>query len=83
MFGALERDELEARLRKHQIAYGAINTVKEVSKHPALQRVNVPTASGPVSVVAPPVRVAGQPPHVGHVPELGEHTAAIQAEFAE
>ena len=82
VFSALERDELESRLRKHQIAYGAINTVKEVSSHPALRRVEVPTASGPVSIVAPPVEVAGQPAHIGPVPGLGEHTAAIREEFS-
>ena len=83
VFSTLERDEVEARLREHKIAYGAINTVKEVSKHPALRRVDVPTPSGPVSIVAPPVQVEGQPARIGHVPQLGEHTAAIRAEFAE
>ena len=83
VFSALEREELEARLRRHQIAYGAINSVPEVAAHPALRLVEVPTPSGPVSVVAPPVQIAGRPPRVGPVPRLGEHTAAIRAEFAE
>jgi crotonobetainyl-CoA:carnitine CoA-transferase CaiB-like acyl-CoA transferase len=82
VFSTLEREELEARLRRHKIAYGAINTVKEVSTHPALRRVEVPTPSGPVNIVAPPVQVEGQPAFIGPVPELGEHSAAIRAEFA-
>ena len=83
VFSALEREELEARLRKHQIAYGAINSVPEVAAHPALRLVEVSTPSGPVNVVAPPVQIAGRPPRVGPVPGLGEHTAAIRAEFAQ
>ncbi len=79
---ALERGELERRLREHQIAYGAINTMRELTGHPALRRIEVQTEAGVFQFPAPPVLVRGTEFHPGPVPALGEHSAAIRAEFA-
>ena len=83
VFRGLTREEAEARLRRHQIAYGAINSVPEVSRHPQLRRVPVRMAGGEYPIPAPPVRVAGGEPRLRPVPNLGEHSSAIRAEFAE
>jgi crotonobetainyl-CoA:carnitine CoA-transferase CaiB-like acyl-CoA transferase len=87
VFATLSREALEARLRAHGIAYGAINTVAELSTHPALRRATIETAAGTLRVPAPPARMRGEPSEppraLGAVPALGEHTAGIRAEFAE
>ena len=46
-------------------------------------RVSVATASGPVELVAPPARFAGDSGKLGPVPALGEHGDAIRAEFSD
>lgn len=78
----MERDTLIARLRESKIAFGEVNDIEGLSRHPALRRVEVKTVGGPVSMVAPPVSVAGEVPAPGPVPALGEHSEAIRAEFA-
>jgi crotonobetainyl-CoA:carnitine CoA-transferase CaiB-like acyl-CoA transferase len=82
VFGRVPRAELEARLRRHQIAYGAINTLRELATHGALRRVPVDTEVGPLQMVASPIRVQGLNHRVGPVPMLGVHTERIRAEFA-
>lgn len=82
-FLAVPRETLEERLRTHKIAFGAINTVPDLAKHPQLRRVTVGSAVGPIEMTASPVRCPDWPLAPGPVPALGEHTAAIRAEFTE
>ncbi|HEX9585854.1 MAG TPA: CaiB/BaiF CoA-transferase family protein [Gammaproteobacteria bacterium] len=81
VFISLDRGTLIERLRAAQIAYGEVNDVSRLSTHPALRRTEVSTPSGTVNLVAPPVRANGALPQLGSVPALGEHSAAIRAEF--
>jgi crotonobetainyl-CoA:carnitine CoA-transferase CaiB-like acyl-CoA transferase len=82
VFGALGRDEIVARLRAAGTAYGFVNEVAELARHPALRRVTVATQNGPVAIPAPPVTPAEGAASLGPVPALGEHSAVIRAEFA-
>lgn len=81
VFISMDRGTLIERLRAAQIAYGEVNDVSRLSTHPALRRTEVSTPSGTVNLVAPPVRANGALPQLGSVPALGEHSAAIRAEF--
>ena len=83
VFGRLPFDELVARLRAAGIAYGAINGLAELSRHPQLRRVTVESPSGPLEVVAPPAQVVGQEGAFGPVPTLDQHGAALRREFSE
>ncbi len=83
VFGRLPFEDLVARLRAAGIAYGAINGVAELSRHPQLRRIGIETPSGPLDVVAPPARVAGAAPGFGAVPALDRQGAALREEFAE
>ena len=83
VFTGLPRSEVEARLRQHRIAFGAINTVAGLSAHPQLRRATVNTPSGEIQLPAPPVREQGRGPALRPVPALGQHSAAIRAEFGE
>jgi crotonobetainyl-CoA:carnitine CoA-transferase CaiB-like acyl-CoA transferase len=80
-FSGLTRGEAGARLGEAGTAYGFVNEVPDLATHPALRRVTVQTPGGPASIIAPPALVNGEAPALGAVPAIGEHDAAIRAEF--
>jgi crotonobetainyl-CoA:carnitine CoA-transferase CaiB-like acyl-CoA transferase len=82
VFGGLSRDEIVARLRAAQIAYGSVNDVADFAAHPQLCTVDVETEGGTVTLVAPPARIDGADAELGPVPALDANGAAIRAEFA-
>ena len=76
-------EALSAKLLAAGIAFGRVNTVADLSRHGDLRRVSVATPTGPVSMPAPPARRRGEQVfEMGRVPALGEHSAALRAEFA-
>jgi crotonobetainyl-CoA:carnitine CoA-transferase CaiB-like acyl-CoA transferase len=77
--GRLATGELRARLGQARIAYGEVNDVPGLSRHPQLRRVTVGHESGSVDLPAPPVRTDWE--RLGSVPALDEHGGAIRAEF--
>jgi len=81
-FAPLSRDEAAARLRAAHTAYGFVNDLAALARHPVLRRVSVETPNGRVSLAAPPVLDADGARELGPVPAIGEHSAAIRAEFA-
>lgn len=80
---ALTRAEAAARLSAAGIAYGFVNEVADLAAHPALRWIEVTTPNGPVAMAAPAARFSDGPRRHGPVPALGEHAAAIRAEFAD
>ncbi len=81
-FAGLTREQAAARLHAANTAYGFVNDVAGLGRHPALRRVAVRTPAGPVSLPAPPAISSDGPAALGPVPALGAHTEAIRAEFA-
>ena len=69
-------------LDRVRIAYGRISTMLDLIEHPSATTASVATAVGAVELLAPPVIIDGRRPVLGRVPEIGEHTAAVRAEFA-
>ena len=72
------REEVIKKLGVSQIAYGSVNSVKELSEHPALVRREIRTNNGKFITVD----------HVGNskninikIPELNEHGSLIRKEF--
>ena len=82
MFGTIERDELIQRLKDAGIAFGEVNDVAGLSRHPALRRSEIGTPTGPAQIVAPPATIDGETRALGAVPEIGEQTDKIRREFA-
>ena len=80
-FATLSRADAAARLAAGAIAFGFVNDLAAVARHPALRRITVQTATGPVQVVAPPVVASDGGRSFGPVPQIGEHSKAIRAEF--
>jgi len=81
-FGRLSRDAAAAGLRAAKVAYGFVNDVPALARHPALRRTTVEVPGGTVELVAPPVILDGQAPMLGPVPGIGEHSAKIRNEFS-
>ena len=81
VFGALDERALTQRLLAADIAFARVNDPALLAVHPHLRRIEVGTPSGAVRYPAPPARDDGAPRRYGPVPALGEHSAAIRAEF--
>jgi crotonobetainyl-CoA:carnitine CoA-transferase CaiB-like acyl-CoA transferase len=81
MFASLDRDACAAKLRRANVAYGFVNDCEGLQHHPALRRVTVETEKGPIAIGAPPARLSDGARALGPVPRLGQHSAAIRAEF--
>lgn len=78
-------DHLIARLESAAIANARLRTMAEFTEHPqhtARDRWReFDSPVGPLRGLLPPVTVRGREAAMGGVPELGEHSAAIRAEF--
>jgi len=82
-FAAATGEELIARLSRAEIAFAQVNDMAALANHPHLRRVTVETQNGAVALPAPGALLAGQTRSLGPVPAVGEHTAAVLAEFNE
>ncbi len=80
-FAAHSKGDLETRLRAARIAYGNVNTLADLSAHPALRRWTIASATGDISMPAHPNAALGTPRTLS-VPELDAQGAAIREEFA-
>ncbi len=82
IFATLDAAALIDRFERAGTAWARLNGVDGLSGHTQLRRVEVQTPSGPVTLPAPPARIAGQAAFAAPVPALDEHGAAIRSEFA-
>ena len=80
--GAMTSQEFRNRLLKAAIAYGAVNSVEELSKHPALRRKDIKSSNGEiVSVPASPVQwVGNEVSQISGAPQLGAQTDPVKKE---
>lgn len=79
-FAERTRVEMETLLRSARIAYGALNDVAGLSKHPQLRRWAIASETGEIRMPAHP-NAAHAAPRSPRLPRLGEHTADIRREF--
>jgi itaconate CoA-transferase len=81
VFAQLSVSEMAARLDAAQIAYARLNSVQAFVDHPQLTARHrwrtIDSPAGPLRALLPPVTITGVEPHMGAIPALGEHTAAI------
>jgi crotonobetainyl-CoA:carnitine CoA-transferase CaiB-like acyl-CoA transferase len=82
---SMSADEVTALLDSAGIATARLRTPAEFAAHPQLSARDrwrdVHTPAGPVRALLPPVNTVGRESAMGAVPALGEHTAAVLAEF--
>ena len=82
VFATLTRAEVARRLNDAGIAFGNLNSCRDVLNHPQWRRLPVNTPGGEVRVSAPPHRIAGRAHTLGDVPAIGAHSASIRREFS-
>lgn len=80
-FARMDVDPLCELLARYDIAFGRINDLNLLARHPHLRRTTVDTPTGPVHMPAPAAIHNGKMRSYGAVPGLGEHTEKIRAEF--
>ena len=80
-FAGEGREDLAARLEAARIAYGRLSTPAEFVAHPQTRLRAVETEAGPVEVVDLGYVAEGVARAPLRAPALGEHDAALRAEF--
>ena len=80
-FAEVDLMDLKALLDTAKVAYGAVNTVAQLSEHPQLRRWPMTVAGEEIRFVAPPVKTPFDDEQFMAVPDLGQHTEAIKREF--
>lgn len=80
--GLLDSDAFQARLDHASIAWGRVSSLDDLVSHAALRRRTVVSSEGQqLDVPAHPVRGRSGTDLRAGVPALGEHSAALRAEF--
>ena len=82
VFSQYSIDEVAQKLQTAQIAFGRLNDMDVFTHHPQNQFVSVRTSAGDVQLLSPGAIINGSLPSLGDVPDLGQHSAAIRAEFS-
>jgi len=82
VFNRYSIDKIAEKLQAAQIAFGRLNDMDVFTQHPQNRFVSVRTSSGDVQLLSPGAIVNGILPRLGDVPDLGQHSAAIRAEFS-
>jgi crotonobetainyl-CoA:carnitine CoA-transferase CaiB-like acyl-CoA transferase len=82
VFSQLEQAAAVKRLSQAGIAYGRLNDIGGLSRHPQLRRVKVETPAGDANVAAVAAIRSDQAETLRKVPSIGEHSEAIRAEFS-
>ncbi len=84
-FASRTADEVSEALEAAGIANARLRAPAELFGHPQLVARDrwrtVGTPGGEIGALLPPAEIAGVEPVIGRVPALGEHTAALRAEF--
>jgi len=83
VFGQDDRDAMAKKLNEAGIAYGRLNSVDDLINHPQTQYITTMTSQGEVKMIAPGAMFDGKPMVADRIPDLGEHSDAIRAEFSE
>ncbi|MEI8718781.1 MULTISPECIES: CaiB/BaiF CoA-transferase family protein [unclassified Mesorhizobium] len=79
-FSELSCHEAMHELEAAGLAYGRLNEVADISRHPHIRRVEVGTPQGTVETIAPAAIFNSERPSLRAVPALGAHTEAIREE---
>ncbi|MBD3678803.1 MAG: CoA transferase [Rhodobacteraceae bacterium] len=83
VFAGYEREAIIEKLNAAQIAFGRLSDLDDLLAHPQNRLITVQTGAGEIEMLAPGAVIAGQRPSYRPVPALGEHDAALRAEFSE
>lgn len=82
VFRCLSTVDALARLTEANTAYGQVRNVADLARHPALRTWPMQVGECELDMIAPPVRTPWDRGRHAAAPRLGEHSAALRAEFA-
>lgn len=82
VFAQLSLGEALTRLAKAKTAYGQVRSVADVAVHPALRTWPMTVGNRDIAMIAPPVRAPWNAEHFDPAPTVGQHSAALRAEFS-
>ncbi|MCP4389321.1 MAG: CoA transferase [Gammaproteobacteria bacterium] len=82
LFSQLDQNQAIERLQQAGIAYGRLNDIAGLSRHPQLRRETIDTASGSADVVALAAMRSDTREVLRKVPQIGEHSQKIREEFS-
>jgi crotonobetainyl-CoA:carnitine CoA-transferase CaiB-like acyl-CoA transferase len=82
VFSQMDGEAIVERLNRAGIAYGRLNDVAGLAKHPQLRRLRVKTESGEASVAAVAAIRSNQASEIRSVPAIGEQSHSIRREFS-
>ncbi|TPJ75233.1 CaiB/BaiF CoA-transferase family protein [Mesorhizobium sp. B2-6-2] len=81
-FSELSCHEAMQELEAAGLAYGRLNEVADISKHPHVRRVGIGTPEGTVETIAPAATFNSEHPSLRPVPALGAHTESVRKEVS-
>ena len=81
VFSQMDQAVIIERLKQAGIAFGRLNDVSGLSKHPQLRRMPVNTPSGEASVAAAAAIRSNASAQTQSVPAIGAHSDSIRKEF--
>jgi len=81
-FAGLEQAQAVERLRAADIAYGRLNDIAGLARHPQLRRELIETPGGEARVAAHAALRSNARDRLRRVPRLGEHSDEIRKEFS-
>lgn len=81
-FSSLTQDRIIALLVDAGVAFGRLNDVGGLSKHPQLRRIQVETPCGPAGIPAAAAIRSNRDDVELKVPAIGEHSDSIRDEFS-
>jgi len=81
VFGQSPRETIIDKLAAASVAYGRLSSLDDLVAHPQNRFISVATSTGEVRILAPPPIAVGEDESYGPVPALGQHDAAVRAEF--
>jgi crotonobetainyl-CoA:carnitine CoA-transferase CaiB-like acyl-CoA transferase len=82
IFSQLDQVDAVERLSQAGIAYGRLNDIAGLSRHPQLRRTTVNTPGGKAEVVAVAAMRSDEAEVLREVPAIGEHSKMIRNEFS-
>jgi itaconate CoA-transferase len=81
VFSQMDLAAIIERLEQFGIAYGRLNDISGLSRHPQLRRTRVQTESGETSVAAAAAIRSNQASEIKTVPAIGAQSESIRSEF--
>lgn len=81
VFSQLSQVDTIARLKQAGIAFGRLNDISGLSRHPQLRRSQVDTPSGLANIPAAAAIRSNQKESIAQVPALGQYNNEIRREF--